>query len=95
MLQWRPGSRSEVVWNDREGDRFVTRILDVETGSRHTLPRPIYTLSPDGRFGLSADFARIQRMRPDYGYLIDVADVLTAPLRGRSNHVGIRGIEHG
>ena len=69
MLQWRPGSRSEVVWNDREGDRFVARILDVETGARRTLPLPIYTLSPDGRFGLSADFARIQRMRPGYGYV--------------------------
>jgi hypothetical protein len=69
MLQWRPGSNSEVVWNDREGDGFVARILDVETGARRTLSRPIYTLSPDGRFGLSADFARIQRMRPGYGYV--------------------------
>jgi hypothetical protein len=69
MLQWRPQSKSEVVWNDREGDRHVCRILDVETGRRRTLPRPIYTLSNDGRWAITADFARIQRMRPGYGYV--------------------------
>ena len=31
MLQWLPGSKTEVLWNDREGDRFVCRILDVKT----------------------------------------------------------------
>ena len=25
MLQWRPGAEHEVMWNDWEGDRFVTR----------------------------------------------------------------------
>jgi len=69
MLQWRPGTASEVVWNDREGDRFVCRVLDVGTRKQRTLPSPIYTLSPDGSFALSADFARIQRMRPGYGYV--------------------------
>lgn len=69
MLQWRPGSSSEVVWNDREGDRYVTRILDIHTKQQRTLPRPIYTLSNDGKFAITADFARIQRMRPGYGYV--------------------------
>lgn len=68
MLQWRPGAKSEVLWNDREGDRFVCRVLDVKTGKRRTLPRPIYTVSLDGRWAVSADFARIQTMRPGYGY---------------------------
>lgn len=69
MLQWRPGSSSEVVWNDREGDRFVCRILDVKTRRLRTIPSPIYTISPDGSFALTADFARIQAMRPGYGYV--------------------------
>jgi hypothetical protein len=30
MLQWRPGSDREVVWNDREGDRFVMGLTAVE-----------------------------------------------------------------
>lgn len=68
MLQWRPGKAREVVWNDRDGERFVARLLDVKTGVLRTLPRPVYALSPDGHFALTADFARIQRMRPGYGY---------------------------
>ena len=69
MLQWRPGSESEVIWNDREKDQYVSRIMDVKTRQVRTLPRPVYTLSPDGRFAITADFARIQRMRPGYGYV--------------------------
>lgn len=69
MLQWVGGSGSRVLWNDREGDRFVCRLVDVETGMRKTLPMPIYTVSPDGRFGLTADFRRINNLRPGYGYV--------------------------
>jgi len=69
MLQWRPGSKTEVVWNDREDDAFVSHIVDVKTHKRRTLPRPIYTLSPDGKTAMSVDFARVQAMRPGYGYV--------------------------
>jgi len=68
MLQWRPGSKTEVLWNDRQGDRFVCRILDVETGKRRTVPHPIYSVSPDGRKAVSPDFRRVNDMRPGYGY---------------------------
>ncbi len=69
MLQWRPNSTSEIVWNDREGDRHVCRIMDVNTGLIRTLPMPIYALSSDGQWAITADFSRIQRMRPGYGYV--------------------------
>jgi hypothetical protein len=68
MLQWLPGSASEVIWNDREGDRFVSRILDVQTGKRRTLPAPVYTLSPDGKSAVFPDFRRLNDCRPGYGY---------------------------
>ncbi len=69
MLQWRPQSDAEVVWNDREDDKYVCRIKNVKTMQTRTLPRPIYALSPDGKWAITADFARIQRMRPGYGYV--------------------------
>ncbi|TWU16048.1 hypothetical protein Poly21_32530 [Allorhodopirellula heiligendammensis] len=69
MLQWRPGSASEVMWNDRQENQHVCRLLDVKTKKLRTLPRPIYALSPDGKYAITADFARIQRMRPGYGYV--------------------------
>ncbi|MFO8012302.1 MAG: hypothetical protein R6X20_03245 [Phycisphaerae bacterium] len=68
MLQWIPGSASRVLWNDRQGDRFVCHVLDTKSGQRRTLPTPVYCLSPDGRTAVTPDFARIQDMRLGYGY---------------------------
>jgi hypothetical protein len=68
MLQWRPGSETEVLWNDRQEGRFVCHVLDVETGQKCTLPHPIYTISPDGQTAIGTDFCRINHMRPGYGY---------------------------
>jgi hypothetical protein len=68
MLQWRPGSKTEVLWNDRQDDRFVCHILDVTTRRKRTIPHPIYTVSPDGRWAVAPDFRRVNEMRPGYGY---------------------------
>jgi hypothetical protein len=68
MLQWLPGSKTEVIWNDRLGDRFVSHVLDVKTREKRTLPGPIYCISPDARWTLRPDFGRINDCRPGYGY---------------------------
>lgn len=68
MLQWLPGSKSEMIWNDREGGQFVCRILDVTTRALRTVPAPIYALSPDARMAISPDFRRLHDVRPGYGY---------------------------
>jgi hypothetical protein len=68
MLQWRPGSKNEIIFNDRQENRFVSHILDVHTGKKRTLPHPFYTVSTDGRTAVAPDFRRIQDMRPGYGY---------------------------
>jgi hypothetical protein len=68
MLQWVPGSKSRIVWNDREGDRYVCRILDVKTRQLRTAPQAIYALSPDGRTAIATDFRRLADTRPGYGY---------------------------
>ena len=68
MLQWVPGSASEVIWNERDGDRYVARITDTATGATRTVPAPIYALAPDGRTAVGPDFRRLNDMRPGYGY---------------------------
>jgi hypothetical protein len=68
MLQWVPGSDHDIIWNDREVDRFVAHILDVKTRQRRTLPHPVYNLSPDGKTALAPDFRRLNDCRPGYGY---------------------------
>ncbi len=69
MLQWLPGSASEVIFNDREDGAYVSRILDVKSGKQRTIPHPIYSVSPDGKSAVTPDFRRIQDVRPGYGYV--------------------------
>ena len=68
MLQWIPASDRRIIWNDREEDRFVSRILDLESGALRTLPAAIYAIAPDGRTAIGTDFRRLDDMRPGYGY---------------------------
>jgi len=69
MLQWRPGSTSEILWNDRQDGQFVCHVLDVKTGNKRTIEHPVYAVSPDGRTAVAPDFRRINDMRPGYGYV--------------------------
>ncbi|MDG2470907.1 MAG: hypothetical protein P8M80_16625 [Pirellulaceae bacterium] len=69
MLQWLPGSKQKVIFNDRQKGRFVSHVVDVRSRNQKTLESPVYTLAANGAFGLAADFARIQIMRPGYGYV--------------------------
>lgn len=69
MLQWLPSAPDRLIaFNDRDGDRFVSVLLDVHTGERRVLPRPIYAISRDGSRALSVNFARLNDLRPGYGY---------------------------
>jgi hypothetical protein len=68
MLQFAPGSANEVVWNDRDGHTFVSRVFDLKTSRTRTLPHPIYCLTPDGSTAFLTDFRRLNDCRPGYGY---------------------------
>lgn len=67
MAQWVGGS-GFAAYNDREGEAFVARLVDPATGERRTLPRPIYALTPDGGTALCLNMARLDTLRPGYGY---------------------------
>lgn len=68
MLQWIPGSKSEVIWNDRVGDKYVSHVVNVFTGKKRTLPKAVYALDPKGKWAVGTEFSRIQDLRPGYGY---------------------------
>lgn len=68
MLQWVPGSKEEVIWNDRREGAFVSIIRNIRTGKERVLPAPVYCLSPDGREAVFPDFRRLNDCRPGYGY---------------------------
>ncbi len=68
MLQFIPGSKTDIIWNDRRGDKFVSHILNIKTRQQRTLPAPVYALSPDGKTAIAPDFRRLNDCRPGYGY---------------------------
>ncbi|MDE0670249.1 MAG: hypothetical protein OXH72_00700 [Caldilineaceae bacterium] len=70
MLQWVPGcGEPEVcIWNDIQDGKFISRVLNPDTGAARELPAPVFTLSPDGTKALTIDFHRLKDMRPGYGY---------------------------
>lgn len=68
MLQWVPGTKASVIWNDRRADRFIAHIVDIETNTKNTIDSPIYSLSADGKTAVSCDFSRVADCRPGYGY---------------------------
>lgn len=68
MLQWLPGSGSKVIYNDRQDGNYVAVIKDIFSGETRVLPKPIYAVSPDGKTAVGTNFARIDDVRPGYGY---------------------------
>ncbi len=66
MLQWLPGQR--VLYNSVRDGRFISVIRDIHTGGRKEIGRPASTVSPDGNYAVSINFARLATWRAGYGY---------------------------
>lgn len=74
-LQWLPGGGERwVIYNTLLDGAFGAVVQDVN--GRQVLERydrPVYSIDPSGRWALSLNFARLQRLRPGYGY-VDLPD---------------------
>src|SRR5262245_750119 len=58
MLQWLPGSAREVIFNDRDGDHFVSLVCDAFTGRvARRLPRPVYAINHAANTALTLNFS--------------------------------------
>ncbi len=57
-----------IIYNDRAGESLQSVILNVFTGEKRTLPRPIAAMSPDGKCAASLNFPRMWGIRPGYSY---------------------------
>ena len=70
MLQWLPPAADRlVIYNDRDGDAFVSVIRDAISGRVvRRLPLPIYAVSHDGTQAVTLNFSRLHHQRPGYGY---------------------------
>jgi len=83
MLQWFPaGTDGTVVYNRLVAYQYGSVIQDVVTTNvLQELPFPLYAVEPAGRYGVSLNFSRLERLRPGYGYkcLPDATAGLAAP----------------
>lgn len=60
--------QSQFIFNDLVGGKFVSVIFDMATKTRRVVPYPISAVSPDGKWAVSINYARLRLTRPDYGY---------------------------
>ncbi len=68
MLQFKGGSDDTVFYNVRENGGYKTVIHNLLNGKRTLYDLPCACISPDGRYGLSINFARVFDFRKGYGY---------------------------
>ncbi|MCC7494708.1 MAG: hypothetical protein IT204_20280 [Fimbriimonadaceae bacterium] len=69
MLQWHPVDQdTRILHNAFVNDSFRTLVVDITSGAQQVLSRPLATVDPLGRYGLSVNFARQYDFRPGYGY---------------------------
>ncbi|HOX37946.1 MAG TPA: hypothetical protein PL033_08155 [Candidatus Brocadiia bacterium] len=69
MLQWLGSAPDRmIIYNDVRNGHFAAVVRDTQSGEGYDLPLPIYAVTPDGKWGVTPNFARIHRTRPGYGY---------------------------
>lgn len=66
-LQWMPDEPTKVIYNIREEGKFKSLIYDIESKEERKLENPVYSLSPKGKFALSVNYSRLDRLG-GYGY---------------------------
>lgn len=69
MLQWNPAApNDEIIYNCFDGLDFYATIMNIHTGAKRYLDRPVANVSPKGDYALSINFDRLYNFRPGYGY---------------------------
>lgn len=81
MLQYHPYLDHTVYYNVCEDGKFMTVTHNFVTGEKQYTDRATACISPDGKWGLAANFGRIFAFRPGYGYagFVDEGADVSAP----------------
>ena len=92
FLPNRPGC---FVYNDYDeaNDRIIARIFEIGKGITGSYARPIYAISPDGKWAASLDFARIPRR--GYSYADAVLSQDLQPADPDADGIWIMDLESG
>ena len=57
-----------IIHNDFDGNKYISKIVNIDTLDTKIIDFPIYSLSKDKKFALSLNFSRLAKLRKDYGY---------------------------
>ena len=69
MLQWNPQAPDrEVIYNTLMDGQQRGVIMDIYSGQKRYLDRPVANVSRDGKYALSINMSRLYNFRPGYGY---------------------------
>ena len=69
MLQWLgPDFNSKIFYNDFIDGKLKSVILNIDNLEKKIIDYPLYSIDKTGKWGLSLDFYRLNRLRPGYGY---------------------------
>ena len=69
MMHWNPVNPDiEIIYNDRSGDELVSVIMDVNSGIKKQLSRPVSAVARKGSYALSLTYGRLSRLRKVVGY---------------------------
>ncbi len=69
FMHWNPlKPDSEILYNDRIDNEIVSIFLDINSGRKRTLPRPVNGISHNGKYALSLTYGRLGRMRKVVSY---------------------------
>ena len=69
MLQWNPRDpEHEIIYNTVLDGEYAGVVMDIRTGRKRYLEKPVANVSRDGKWGLSVNFSRLYHFRPGYGY---------------------------
>ncbi len=68
-MHWNPlKPDSEILYNDRIDKEIVSVFLDINSGKKRMLPRPVNGISHNGKYALSLTYGRLGRMRNVVSY---------------------------
>ena len=73
MLRWLDRKNYQCIYNTVEEGNLVAKIRDAVSGEEiKTIPMPIQTINPQGTEALTLNYKRLDKIRPEYGYNINV-----------------------
>lgn len=69
-LRWHPTEPDTVLYNDVENGEYVAKQCKLDGSGAKTVSRALYDVDAQFKNGLCLNFARLQRLRPGYGYSV-------------------------